>query len=213
MTARLRPTSFPSVFFRIRHPSPSQPARKIGIVAGGPRYILSERPPGSVQRCRLQCCKRGFPLLPSKAPTLLVRLPLSLYLLFSSLPLPLFLSLFFLSRFRLSSRNLALKARTAVLTLFSPLVHVPPSLTFSVSLSLFLISAACHSTNPRVEFKGPGACTCLPSLLPALRFHPSAMSVFAEFSRKPSVRTSRAMPAKLFWNTGRPLPPEIGDDS
>jgi hypothetical protein len=35
--------------------------RKIGIVAGGPRYILSERPPGSVQRCRLQCCKRRCP--------------------------------------------------------------------------------------------------------------------------------------------------------
>lgn len=128
---------------------------------------------------------------PRKAPTLLVRLPLSLYLLFSSLY---FLSLYliFFSRFRLSSRNLALKARTAILTLFPPPlpppVHVPPSLTFSVSLSLFLISAACHSTNPRVEFKGPDALASpafrAPPLPPSFSFW--AMGAFTDFSRKPA---------------------------
>lgn len=129
-------------------------------------------------------------------PLLPVRLRLSLYdypsLCTFFFPLCIFsLSVsFFFSRFRLSSRNLALKARTAILTLSPPLlpVHVPPSLTFSVSLSLFLISAACHSTNPRVEFKGPDALASPASRAPPLppSFSFWAMGAFTDFSRKPA---------------------------
>lgn len=107
-------------------------SRKIGIVAGGPQYTLSERPPGSVQRCRSQCCKRSFP----SSPLLFVRSWLLLVqsLLFSSILLSVFLSI-----------SLGFKQPWLCSKSSNRPFHLLLRLTLAFS-SLSFFSATCHPT-------------------------------------------------------------------
>lgn len=157
-----------------------------------------------------------------KVQLLLVRSPLSSYLSLSySLSPSVSLSLAF-SRFRLSSRKTSLKAWTAVCHscfLFCP---SRPYLTVLLSLffSLSTISATCHPTNPRDEFKGPGTRLVPPSLFSTHlllsrdecvhRFFPEtgslSLSLLLPLSFSLSFSFSFFAPVLIPRNTGRIIP-------